>query len=114
MSRGSSHLEVWTMVGRRLGLSVAALAGAVAVSGCNASALSKRELVVYFSPSATTAQHKAALDACSHVTPEASPEPFVTTGPAADQVGDVRFRIDHADDRDIAHLETCLQAQPGV
>ncbi|HVV75956.1 MAG TPA: hypothetical protein VHC43_07955 [Mycobacteriales bacterium] len=102
------------MLGRRLALSAAALAGVVAVSGCNASALSKRELVVYFSPSATTAQHHAALIACSHVSSEAKPEPFVTTGPAADQVGDVRFRIDHASDRDIAHLETCLTKQPGV
>jgi hypothetical protein len=27
---------------------------------------------------------------------------------------DVRFRIDRADDRDIARLEVCLQKQPGV
>jgi hypothetical protein len=84
------------------------------LAGCNASALTKRELVVYFTPDATQSQHLAALDACAHVTPEATPEPFSTTGPAADTVGNVRFRIDHADDKALAELETCLSKQPGV
>ncbi len=100
------------MVGPRLALLVPVLA--VAVSACNASALTKRELVVYFASSATNAQREAALQACGHISPEAKPEPFSTKGPVANQVGDVRFRIDHADDRDIAHLETCLHNQPGV
>ena len=87
---------------------------AVAVSACNASALTKRELVVYFNSSATNAQREAVLQVCGNVSPDAVPEPFSTKGPVAQQVGDVRFRIDHADDRSIAHLETCLHHQPGV
>ena len=97
---------------RRLALLVPALA--VAASACNTDALSKRELVVHFDPTATSAQHRAALDGCAHVTPHASPEPFSTTGPVSNQINNVRFRIDHADDRDLAHLETCLSKQPGV
>jgi hypothetical protein len=92
----------------------AVLAVAATVAGCNTSALSKRELVVHFDGSATTAQHRAALDACAHVSPETSPEPFSTSGPVSNQVGDVRFRIDHANDKAIATLETCLYHQPGV
>ncbi|MGN6474580.1 MAG: hypothetical protein ACTHK4_13165, partial [Mycobacteriales bacterium] len=84
------------------------------VSGCNASALTKRELVFYFDSSASTAQHRAALDACAHVTPEATPEPFSTSGPVANQVGNVRFRIDHADDKAIAQIEECMDRQAGV
>lgn len=102
------------MLGRRLGLIAAVSVVVVSVAGCNAGALSRRELVVHFNPAATSAQHKAALDACSHVTPEASPEPFSTTGPVSNQINNVRFRIDHANDRDIALLTTCLSKQPGV
>jgi hypothetical protein len=101
-------------MGRRLTLLAPVLLVAVAASGCNWGSLSKRELVVDFAPSATTAQRAAVLQACGHVSPEAKPEPFTTAGPAANQVSNVRFRIDHANDRDIAHLETCLGRQPGV
>jgi hypothetical protein len=102
------------MVGRRLALSVSALLIALMASGCNWGSLSKRELVVDFSPSATTAQRAAVLQACGRVSPEAKPEPFSTAGPVANQVSNVRFRIDHANDHDIAQLETCLGRQPGV
>lgn len=98
----------------RLWSLVPALAVVACLAGCNTDALTKRELVVHFDPSATSAQHQSALDACAHATPEATPEPFSTTGPISNQINNVRFRIDHADDRDIAHLETCLNNQPGV
>jgi hypothetical protein len=87
---------------------------AVTLSGCNTSSLTKRELVVYFAQNTSETQQKAALSACSNVTPQATPEPFVTGNLPADTVGDVRFRIDHADDRAVALLENCLNAQPGV
>jgi hypothetical protein len=102
------------MVVRRLAGMAVAVGVALMLAGCNDSALTKRELVVYFGDDATSADHAAALHACSNVTPEATPEPFVTSGPAADQVGDVRFRIDHADDKALATLENCLDRQPGV
>ena len=97
---------------RRLALLVPALA--MAASACNTSALTKRELVVHFDPSATSEAHRAALDNCAHATTEATPEPFSTTGPISNQINNVRFRIDHADDRALAQLETCLSKQPGV
>jgi hypothetical protein len=102
------------MQARRLAPLACVVACLVTAAACNASALSKRELVVHFAASATQAQHRAALVACSHATPDATPEPFSTSGPAANQVGDVRFRIDHADDKAIATVESCLAKQPGV
>jgi hypothetical protein len=102
------------VVVRRLAVVPVVVGLGLLLSGCNDSALSKRELVFYFTPTATQAEHQAALRACAHVTAEATPEPFTTSGPAADQVGDVRFRIDHADDKAIAQLENCMDKQPGM
>ena len=94
---------------------VAALAATSALaSGCNAT---RRELTVVFTPGTTADQRAAVLRACTGAAPHTSPEPIPTptgtrgiqrTGPL------VRFRIDAADDRDIARLEACLEKQPGV
>jgi hypothetical protein len=82
--------------------------------GCNAN-LAKRELVVHFSQEATADQHRSALEACTGAAPNTSPEPIVHDSRyPSTSISDVRFRIDHADDRDIAQLETCLMHQPGV
>jgi hypothetical protein len=91
-----------------------ALFAVVSLSGCNTSALEKQELEVVFTDNATQAQHVQALDACAHATPLATPEPFATSALPSDNVGDVRFRTDHANDKAIALLEACLQKQPGV
>jgi hypothetical protein len=95
-------------------VAAAAIGAVITISGCNTSSLTKRELVVYFAQNATVAQQKAALAACSHVTTQATPEPFDPGSLPADSVGDVRYRIDHADDRSVALLENCLHHQPGV
>lgn len=100
--------------GRRIALGVACGAIAAATSGCNSSALSKQELVVYFTAGAPVAEHAAALRACAHVTPEATPEPMSSSSLPSNAVGDVRFRIDHANDKDVAVLTECLAKQPGV
>ena len=45
------------------------------------------------------------------------PEPLPTGASArlaSAQVNDVRFRVDHASDRDINQLLLCLRRQPGV
>jgi hypothetical protein len=99
---------------RRFAIAAAAMCGLAGVSGCNSSALSKQELVVYFAQSASAAEHDAALRACAHATPAATPEPIATTSLPSNSVGDVRFRIDHADDKDLAVLTECLAKQPGV
>jgi hypothetical protein len=85
----------------------------VALAGCNAS-LSKREIVVHFTPTASDAQHVAARDACAAANPKASPEPIVHTKFASTRIDDVRFRVDKADDHDLAQLYSCLSHQPGV
>lgn len=109
MTSGKGQMRV-----RRL-TAVAGVAVAVAVlSGCNSSALTKREVVVYFAPNAPVSDHAAALKACAHATPEAIPEPIVKSTLVSDSVGDVRFRVDHADDKALAILTECLNRQPGV
>jgi hypothetical protein len=84
------------------------------LSGCNTSALTKQELVVYFQPGTTAAQKLTALHNCEHATPAAVAEPVDKSALAADQVGDIRFRIDHADDKQVSLLENCFSKQVGI
>lgn len=90
-----------------------AILAAMFLSGCNAN-LSKREIVVQFSPSATSAQHAAARAACATAAPHASPEPIVHTKFITTHINDIRFRVDKADDHDLNQLYNCLRLQPGV
>lgn len=99
---------------RRLVVCAAITASLAVLSGCNTSALTKREVVVYFKPSAPTSDQAAALKACAHASPEAIPEPIIKSNLVSDSVGDVRFRVDHADDKQLAILTECLNRQPGV
>jgi len=85
------------------------LTGASACSG-----LKGREAVAVFNPTATQAEHQAALAACAHASPNASPEPMVVSRYAATNLDNVRFRIDRASDADLQRLEACLGRQPGV
>ena len=95
------------------------LVAAVAVTGilatgCNAT---RRELTVVFIPGTTPDQRAAVLRTCTGAAPHTSPEPIPTpTGQRGiERTGSlVRFRIDAANDRDIARLEECLQKQSGV
>jgi len=91
-----------------------AVAAAVAVTGCNAT---RRELTVVFTPTATDAQRVAAWHACTGAAPRTSPEPIPTPSGnrGIERQGPlVRFRIDAANDQDIARLEECLGKQAGV
>ena len=99
---------------RRAGICLAALGATALLTGCNTSALTKQELVVYFDDNASQADHVNALHACGHVAPNVNPEPIINSTLPANRVGDVRFRIDHADDKSIALLTECLDKQPGV
>jgi hypothetical protein len=98
----------------RLAAGVVAAAALVMVSGCNTSSLTKVEMVVYFTPNAPAADHEAALKACAHAAPNVYPEPLTKSNLLSNSVGDVRFRVDHADDKDLALLSECLNKQPGV
>jgi hypothetical protein len=86
---------------------------AAAVTGCNP-ILSKREVVVHFTLTATPEQHRAAQAACTGVAPHTHPEPIVHDKYASSRVADVRFRVDKANDHDLAQLYNCLGRQPGV
>ena len=102
--------------GVALMLTVVAMLTAVLVvtlAGCNP-AISRRELVVVFDQSATPAQHASVLQTCAQAAPRTSPEPLGSSSTAAGRVNDVRFRVDHADDRDLNQLLQCLLKQPGV
>jgi hypothetical protein len=93
---------------------VASVAAAtVLLSGCNGT---RRELTVVFTPGTTADQRAAVQRACADAAPHASPEPIPTPSGrrGIERSSLVRFRIDSANDRDIARLEECLQKQPGV
>jgi hypothetical protein len=98
----------------RLAVCVAAAGAVAGIAGCNSSALTKEEMVVYFTQNAPISDHTAVLKACAHAAPNVTAEPIVKSNLASDAVGDVRFRIDHADDKDLALLTECLNKQPGV
>jgi hypothetical protein len=96
-------------------LGSALLLAAVSLTGCNTSALTKRELIVHFADGTSNSQQLAARTACLHVTPETVPEPLPTNDRfVSDNLNDVRYRIDHANDKEVAQLEDCLHNQPGV
>ena len=100
---------------RLVAVGLAAIGCAASLAGCNNANLSRRELVVHFDQSATAAEHDAARTACATAAPHASPEP----APSASTRGvspayDVRFRVDHASDRDLNQLSQCLRKQRGV
>jgi hypothetical protein len=84
-------------------------AAVLASAGCAKfdAALGKQELVVAFRPGTSQAAMMKARSACSNL-PNATPEPMPTGGNATSGVYDVRFRIDHASDADVARLEGCL------
>ena len=97
----------------RLAVSIVAVALALTATGCKGTG---RELTVVFTAGTTDQQRVAAMQACTGAAPHTSPEPVPTpSSRAAQSIGAlIRFRIDAASDRDLAHLEECLQKQPGV
>ncbi|MBV9485281.1 MAG: hypothetical protein JO246_04420 [Frankiaceae bacterium] len=99
---------------RRAAIAGLALAGLFGVSACNTDALSKREAVVHFEAGAPASDHQAVLAACGHVSTNVVPEPMSTSSLPSDAVGNVRFRIDHANDRELNLLVQCIDKQPGV
>lgn len=71
-----------------------------------------REAVVHFvrdTPASTRAAARAACMDFPHVTPE----PIATDALSLRAQTDIRYRVDNADDHDLAVLYTCLSQQPG-
>jgi hypothetical protein len=94
-----------------IGLGLAVVAGSAGLTGCKGTT---REVVVFFTADATQAQHESAMRKCTGVAPHTSPEPISPGTHRVAPTSDVRFRIDTANDHDIARLESCLTRQPGV
>jgi len=76
-------------------------------------ALGEQEAVVAFKDGTPNATRLKVRAACSHV-PQAFPEPLPTDHMASDLLNDVRYRVDHASDADLARLQVCLQKFPSV
>ena len=83
---------------------------APAAAGCASfdRAFGKQEAVVQFQAQTPNSVRLKARAACSHV-PHAVPEPLPTDHLASDMAYDVRYRVDHASDGDLAKLQECLQ-----
>jgi hypothetical protein len=84
-------------------------------SGCRATrTLGQREIVVHFVLGTTLADKAKVAGLCSSL-PVASPEPLPTSenSPAA-RLGEVRFRVDKADNTQILQLVRCAQGFPEV
>jgi hypothetical protein len=96
-----------------VGIMLAALAPAAAGCATFDRTFGKQEAVVRFQPQTPDPVRLKVRAACSHV-PQAIPEPLPTDHLASDRVNDVRYRVDHASDGDLAKLQQCLQRFPSV
>ncbi len=94
----------------------AVLALALAGAGCASfdATFGKQEAVVQFQPQTPNSVRLKVRAACSHV-PQAAPEPLPTSHVAQGMAAyEVRYRVDHASDGDLAKLQQCLQRFPSV
>jgi len=98
-------------VDARIALLAATLAAST-LAGCGRYG-AQREVVVAFRPTATQAQHDAARQACLGIA-RTTAEPAPRSTLESSRRNDVRFRVDKANDSDLAKLYDCLRRQPGV
>lgn len=96
-----------------VGIMLAALAPAAAGCATFDRTFGKQEAIVQFQPQTPNSVRLKVRTACSHV-PRAIPEPLPTDHLASDLAYDVRYRVDHASDGDLAKLQQCLQRFPSV
>lgn len=103
--------------GRRrvLARGAAALGLLCVLAGCRQTAgLSKQEIVVHFTTSATQADHARVWGLCQHI-PNVVPEPLDTTSKyKATLLYNVRYRTDHATNLQLQQLFNCLKQDPTV
>ncbi len=79
----------------------------VALAGCKAGdALSTREVIVHFAPTATAAQHQEVQQVCGQV-PNASPLP-IPTDAKLQSLTDVHFFVKPGTDKNLQRLYNCL------
>jgi hypothetical protein len=94
---------------------VAAAALLCGLAGCRqTSGLSKQEIVVHFTTTATQADHARVWALCQHI-PNVVPEPLDTTSKyKATLLYNVRYRTDHATNLQLQQLFNCLKQDPTV
>ena len=95
------------------GILLAVLAPAVAGCATFDRTFGKQEAIVQFQSQTPNSVRLKVRAACSHV-PQAVPEPLPTDHLASDLASDVRYRVNHASDGDLAKLQQCLQRFPSV
>ena len=95
------------------GILLAVLAPAVAGCATFDRTFGKQEAIVQFQSQTPNSVRLKVRAACSHV-PQAVPEPLPTDHLASDLDSDVRYRVNHASDGDLAKLQQCLQRFPSV
>lgn len=100
---------------RRVSGTAGLLAVAAILTGCRQTAnLSKQEVVVQFTLTATQADHARVWDRCQHI-PGTTPEPLVTTSSHPSTLRfNVRYRVDHASNYQLQQLYNCLRQDPTV
>lgn len=101
--------------GRVLVGGVAAAALLCGLAGCRqTSGLSKQEIVVHFTTTATQADHARVWALCQHI-PNVVPEPLDTTSKyKATLLYNVRYRTDNATNLQLQQLFDCLKQDPTV
>jgi hypothetical protein len=90
------------------------LCAASLLTSCRTTVSLKREVVVVFKPGSTPADRDRVRAACADASPHASPEPVGPGTLKSSRVNDVRYRVDKADDSELAKLYTCLTKDPSV
>jgi hypothetical protein len=100
---------------RRTAAVLTAAALMLGVAGCRQTAnLSKQEVVVQFTPTATQADHARVWALCQNL-PGVAIEPLDTTSKyPATLLYNVRYRTDHATNYQLQQLYNCLQKDPSV
>ena len=93
---------------------VIALLAAAALTSCRTTVTLNREVVVVFKPDSTTADRDRVRSECGDVSPHASPVPVGPGTLKSSRVNNVRFRVDKADDAELAKLYSCLTKDPSV
>ena len=90
------------------------LTGMAVLTSCRTTVTFNREVVVVFKPGSTAADRDRVRALCTDVTPHASPEPQGPGTLKSSRLNDVRFRVDKADDSELAKLYACLTKDPAV
>ncbi|MFI5079727.1 MAG: hypothetical protein ACHQCE_01545 [Streptosporangiales bacterium] len=96
-----------------VGIVLAVLAPAVAGCATFDRTFGKQEAIVQFQSQTPNSVRLKVRAAGSHV-PPAGPQPRPPHPQASDLDSDVRYRVDHASDGDLAKLQQCLQRFPSV